>query len=152
MSTESALQHEVPNGPWQILASDLFSHCGDTYLITADYFSKFFIILKMPQHCTAAAVIASLNLTMSEFGVPLKLVTNNGPQYDSLDFKAFATSWGFTHITSSPHYPRSNGFIERTIQTIKATMRKAKQAGDDVYMALLTLRTTPNRQRNTKSS
>ena len=44
---------------------------------------------------------------------------------------------------SSPKYPRSNGFIERSIQTVKGVLTKAKESGSDPYLALLCLRTTP---------
>ena len=52
-------------------------------------------------------------------------------------------SGGFSHVTSSPHYPRSNGFIERMIQTVKNTLKKAKASGIDPNMALLCIRATP---------
>lgn len=54
-----------------------------------------------------------------------------------------SADWGFRHVNSSPHYPRSNEFVERQIQTIKNTFRKAKRANEDVELALLVLRTTP---------
>ena len=47
------------------------------------------------------------------------------------------------HITSSPRYPQSNGFIERMVQTVKIILEKAKQSRMDYQMALLNLRTTP---------
>ena len=34
--------------------------------------------------------------------------------------------WCFDHVVSSLHYPKSNGFIERTVQTVKITLKKAK--------------------------
>ena len=46
-------------------------------------------------------------------------------------------------MTSSPTYPRSNGFVERQIQTVKHVMKKARQSGQDLDLALLCLRTTP---------
>ena len=45
----------------------------------------------------------------------------------------FATSYGFTQVTSSPHYPRSNGLAERTVKTVKAMLKKSK----DPHLALL---------------
>ena len=51
--------------------------------------------------------------------------------------------YGFKHITSSPHYLRSNGFIESKVKTIKMTMKKAKATNTDPLMALLCLRATP---------
>ena len=50
---------------------------------------------------------------------------------------------GIQTCESSPRYPRSNGFIERQIQTVKHVMKKARQSGQDIDLALLRLRTTP---------
>ena len=49
----------------------------------------------------------------------------------------------FDHVTSSPHFPQSNGLAERSIQTVKRTLTKAKQAGVSGDMALMCLRSTP---------
>ena len=48
---------------------------------------------------------------------------------------------GFKHETSSPEYPQSNGLVERTIQSVKKTLKKAFENNDDPYLALLALRT-----------
>ena len=53
-------------------------------------------------------------------------MSDNGRHFDSEVFRAFAVSWGFGHATSSPHFPQSSGFIERTIQTVKKHAEKAK--------------------------
>lgn len=50
---------------------------------------------------------------------------------------------GFQHITSSPRYPQSNGFIGRQVQTVKHTLDKAKKSGQDPHMSLPCLRSTP---------
>ena len=38
-----------------------------------------------------------------------RVVSNNGPQYSSEAYAKFAQEFQFEHITSSPHYPQSNG-------------------------------------------
>ena len=43
------------------------------------------------------------------------------PKIDMIDF---ATSYGYVQITSSPHYPRSNGFDERSVKTARAMLKK----------------------------
>ena len=74
---------------------------------------------------------------LSEQGVPEVIISDNGPQYDCQSYKQFSKEWGFQHITSSPRYPESNGFIKRQVQTVKNTLEK------DLIMAMLCLRSTP---------
>ena len=44
---------------------------------------------------------------------------------------------------TSSLYRQSNGFIERSVQTVKRLLRKAEASGQDPYLAMLTYRTTP---------
>ena len=88
-------------------------------------------------------VISIMKQIFSEHGIPSGVVSDNGPQYSSEAFKEFAQQWQFDHITSSPKFPKSNGFIERQIQTIKRALIKDKQTGRDPNLAMLCLRTTP---------
>ena len=140
---ETLIPHEIPTRPWQLLGTDLFFFDGDNYLIIADYYSKNFFIRKMPAHTTSQAVVNATRDIFSEQGIPEKIMSDNGRHFDSEVFRAFAVSWGFGHATSSPHFPQSNGFIERTIQTVKNTLKKAKASGKDPHMAMLCLRATP---------
>lgn len=140
---EPLLQHEVPTRPWHTVGTDLFHLEGKTYLIIADYYSKFPFIRRMPQPCTSQAVVNATKELFAEHGIPAKVISDNGGHFSSTNYEEFATSWSFKHITSSPHYPRSNGFVERTIQTVKNTLKKAQESGYDTNMALLCIRSTP---------
>src|SRR5207253_463440 len=51
--------------------------------------------------------------------------------------------WDITHTTSSPYYPRSNGLIERHIQTVKNLMKKAIEDHADFDQAIMDYNTTP---------
>ena len=140
---ESLLPHEIPDQPWEVVGTDLFHFGNCEYLIIVDYYSKFPIIRKMPGVCSSGAVIVATKQIFSEYGIPSKVVSDNGPQFSSFLYKKFANEWCFAHVTSSPRYPQSNGFVERNIRTVKMLFQKAIQDNKDIDLALLCLRTTP---------
>ena len=142
-SPETLLPHAVPNHPWEVIGTDLFHLDGNEYLLVADYYSKFFVVKKLGTDATSNNVIRALKQIFSEHGVSTKLMSDNGTQYTSEAFIKFAKDWSFDHSTSSPRYSKSNGFIERHVQTIKAALITAKQVRTDPDLALLCLRTTP---------
>ena len=48
-----------------------------------------------------------------------RIITDNGPQFVSRDFKQFIRLMGLTHVRTSPYYPQSNGKLERWHGSIK---------------------------------
>jgi len=78
-----------------------------------------------------------------EHGIPSKLVTGNDTQFTSALFQEFSSTYGFAHVTTSPYFPQANGFIERTVQTVKKLLQKCKESGADPHLAMLCLRSTP---------
>uniref|UniRef100_A0A8C7WXQ6 Gypsy retrotransposon integrase-like protein 1 n=1 Tax=Oryzias sinensis TaxID=183150 RepID=A0A8C7WXQ6_9TELE len=134
--------HKVPTKPWQSLASDLFEVNGRHYLLTVDRYSKFPMVDEM--HTTSShAVAQKIQAYVSLFGRPDEILTDNGTQYTGEAFKRFTKEWGVKHITSSPHYPKSNGFIERHVRHIKSIVKKTLKYGGNLQMALLQIRATP---------
>ena len=113
------------------------------WLIIADYYSKFPIVRKMSRPCLSSSVVSVTKQIFSETGVPSRVVSDNGPHLSSACYADLSKKMSFRHVTSSPRYPRSNGFIERQIQTVKHVMKKSRQSGQDLDLALLCLRTTP---------
>jgi transposase InsO family protein len=134
--------HDVPPEPWHTLATDMFYCNQQTYLLIVDMFSKFPIVRKLTS-ISSNTVINHLRSIFEEHGIPQRLVSDNGPQYSAQEFRRFADTYGFEHVTSSPHYPQSNGFVERYVQTIKQLLVKCNETGSDPYLAMLCLRTTP---------
>ena len=51
--------------------------------------------------------------------------------------------WQIEHSFSSPRNPQSNGIAERCVQTMRASLIKTMEEGEDVDLALLTYKTTP---------
>lgn len=48
-----------------------------------------------------------------------RIISDNGPQYISRDFREFIRLSGMTHVRTSPYYPQSNGKIERFHGSLK---------------------------------
>ena len=139
---EPLLPHEIPQRPWAKVGSDLFEIRGQTFLIIVDYYSGFFEIDNLKQS-TSKDVITCCKAQFARYGIPDVLITDNGPQFASVEYQTFASDYQFKHKTSSPRYPQSNGMSEKSVQTAKRLLIKAKEDNRDPYLALLDYRNTP---------
>ena len=95
---------------------------------------------------TADATITELRRLFSSYGLPDQVVSDNGPQFVSEEFKSFPKSNGVKHIHCSPYHPSSNGAVERFVQTFKKAMlaQSTKLSFQQWLMLfLLTYRITP---------
>ena len=124
------------------LGIDFFESQSTTYLLIAEYYSRFPVIRKVRTTVTSATA-ETLRQVFSEYGFPQIVMTDNGPPFSSKEFAAFANQYRFDHITSSPRYPQSNSFIERMVQTVKQPMRKCAAAGHDPNLAMSIYWATP---------
>ena len=139
---EPLLPHDTPRRPWAKVGSDLFEIGGKTFIVLVDYYSGFFEIESVKQ-TKSENIIRACKSQFARYGIPDVLITDNGPQFSSAEFKTFSDEYQFEHRTSSPHYPQSNGMSERAVQTAKKLLLKAKEDNKDPYLALLDYRNTP---------
>ena len=135
------LPHDVPPSAWHTIATDMFTWQQNTYLLVADPYSRFPVIRRLTG-LSSPSVIAHLRAILEEYGIPEIIQSDNGPQYSSSKFRRFTEQYGFKHITSSPHFAQSNGFIERMVRTVKQLFNKAEETRTD-HLALLVYRATP---------
>ena len=135
--------HPVPEGPWSKVGTDLMQLYGNNYLVTVCYYSGFFEVDRL-QSTSSMAVIKKLSAHFARYGCPKTVMSDNGPQYASEKFKAFAKSYNFQHLTSSPHYPQSNEKVENCVKTVKMLMKKAYDSKQDVNLVFKAWRNTPN--------
>lgn len=142
---ETLQPHEIPDKPWIKVATDLFHFNGKDFLLVSDYYSKYFEINQL-KTTTSETVIQHLKIIFARHGIPIYLVSDNGPQYSSNSFRDFMKSWDVQHITSSPAFPQSNGFIERNVQTVKRLLKKAYESKEDPNIAIMNYRATPKSQ------
>ena len=109
---------------WQRLHVDW---CGPVegyyFFIVIDSKSKF-LDIHASKNLTTAKTIEHLRKTFSNFGVPVELVSDNGPCFISKDFKKFVDANMMRHTLSAPHHPQTNGLAERAVQIFKRLFLK----------------------------
>ena len=71
------------------------------------------------------------------------MVSDNGPCYTAELFTNLMNEYSVNHITSSPHYPQSNGLAEKFVQIVKNLFHKAKEEGADINKYLMIYCNTP---------
>ena len=132
---------KYPRGPGQRLQW-ICLHWIRQYIIIVDDYSNFFE-LRALSDTRASSVITSLKSQFARHGIPNIVRSDNGSQFSSSDFKTFSQEWDFEHITSSPYHARSNGKVEKAVNTAKRILKKAMFDHKDPYLALLDWRNTP---------
>ena len=96
----------------------------------------------------------SIKVLLSLFarhGLPDKLVSDNGPQFTSDEFKEFMLNCGILHIKTDPYHPQTNCEAERFVQIFKNFKRadhdnnlNQRQIDEAILKFLMTYRCTPH--------
>lgn len=73
---------------------------------------------------TSEATIKILRGIFARFGIPNCLVSDNGTQMTSAEFKNFMEKNGIVHLTSPVCHPSSNGFAENGVKSFKSGINK----------------------------
>ena len=79
------LPWDIPDGPWQELAADYFTHKGKDYLLIVDTFSKYPFIYKVHSK-TSDIITHCLQDLFSQYGMPWWFFSNNGPPFPQILF------------------------------------------------------------------
>ena len=116
---------EQPDGPhlhWHIDVS--YINAGGTfyYLCTVlDGFSRYIVHSELKEQMKETDVELVVQRAREKFpGVTPRIISDNGPQFIAKDFKELIRLAGMTHVRTSPHYPQSNGKLERWHKSLKS--------------------------------
>ena len=132
---ELMISHEFPEFVWQVVAAHLFQIDAEHYLFVLNYHSRYFELEKMSS-TTCPEVISRIRAIFARFGIPEKVVSDNGSPLAGAEFSLFSEKWEFHHVTTSPPYPKENGLFERFVQTAKHLLKKAKTGSHPPYLSL----------------
>ena len=61
------------------------------------------------------------------FGIPRVIISYNGPQFDSFNYKKFCVELGIRNLYSSPCYPQFNRQVEATNKSLLDALKKRLQ-------------------------
>ncbi|XP_052746959.1 uncharacterized protein LOC112050731 [Bicyclus anynana] len=104
------------------------------------------------QEVTAETVAKALYENwISRFGVPLRLSSDRGSNFESALFNVLMKRWGITRIHTTAYHPQANGQVERLHRTLKAALmaRGATTTwSDEIPTVLLGLRTALREDNN----
>lgn len=70
------------------------------------------------------SMIDTLREIFARFGLPNKIVSDNGPQFISAEYRDFCKRNGIKIVTSSPSHPSTNGAAENAVKTFKSCLLK----------------------------
>ncbi|UYV69107.1 K02A2.6-like [Cordylochernes scorpioides] len=136
---EPLIPTNFPTRPWQKIGMDLFKFENKWYLVVIDYYSRFPEVVQLDR-LTANVVVRGCKSIFARHGIPETVVSDNGTQFGAArEFANFARQYGFTHVTSSPRFPQSNGMAEAGVKIAKLILKK----NQDPSLGLLEYRSTP---------
>ncbi|MCP4270130.1 MAG: IS3 family transposase [Candidatus Brocadiaceae bacterium] len=120
-------QPSAPHKHWHIDICYININGTFYYMFTIiDGFSRFIPHWEIHDSMTEKQIEVILERAKEMFpGITPRIISDNGPQFISKDFKEYIRLSGMTHVRTTPYYPQSNGKVERVQKTIKQeTIRK----------------------------
>ncbi|XP_055701834.1 uncharacterized protein K02A2.6-like [Phlebotomus papatasi] len=140
---------EDSSKPFQRVHADYAGPVQGKYLfILVDSFSKWPEV-KVCNDMTTSTTIKMLREIFAVHGLCDILVTDQGRQFMSLEFREFCEKNGIRHKTGGPFHPATNGQAERYVRTIKEKLEVLKEVDKSeldqkLCSILLNYRRTPH--------
>ena len=133
----------LPPKPWHTVALDIKGELhGDAsrwrFLIVAyDLYSKWPEV-RAVNTVTSSSVIAFLKDLFSRWGLPQRIITDNGKQFVSKQLEDFLRSLGVSHSRTALYHPQANGAVERFNRYLTDQLRIARVENRNVEETLFT--------------
>ena len=119
---------ELTSKPFERIAADITEmptslRGNKCALVIMDYFSKYVRIYPMANQKTET-VLEGLLDWVHDFGVPERLHSDQGSQFESRLFQAMCERLGIKKTRTTPYHPESDGMVERFNRTLKDMVSK----------------------------
>ena len=140
---------DLPDKKWQAVSVDFSGPypSGDYCFVVIDEYSRFPVV-ELVKSTSAKCVIPVLDKIFATHGIPEILKSDNGPPFQSYEFRRFMEYCGIHHRRITPFWPRANAQAENFIKTLSKAVKTATVEGkswkQELYKFLRNYRATPH--------
>ncbi len=89
-----------------------------------DSFSKFAEAIPIRSHTATVVARRLVDNVFSRYGVPIRILSDQGPEFESALMADLCLSYGIEKIRTSSYKPSTNGAIERFHRTLNSMLGK----------------------------
>ena len=147
--TKPAKMTTIPQQPWEVVELDFCGPFpnGEYAMVLTDQFSRYPEV-EFTRSIAIAPVRERLKKIFATHGVPKVVQTDNGPPFNSHEFKQLANETGFIHKPVTPYHPKAQGQVKNFNKLINKIAAIAKQDHinfhEATYDVLQAYRSTPH--------
>lgn len=141
--------YTLPSGRFQHINIDLIGPMppsrGFVYCLTIiDRYTRWPEAIPLMDQSAESVAKALLNGWIAKFGVPSRITTDQGRQFEANLFSELSKLLGCERWRTTSYHPQSNGIIERWHRTLKAAIKchETTEWSDILPLVLLGLRTS----------
>ncbi len=144
---EPPMHDPLPTRVFEDVSADLFQVGSLHVLVYADCLSGGPIVHQWRHDPSAREVTQAIIEIFVELGVPVRMRSDNGPQFEAHSLQTKLRQWGVRWGNSTPHYPQRNGHAEAAVAAMKDLVTKISAHGDitsdEFARGMLEFRNTP---------
>jgi len=98
-------------------------------LVVVDRFTRYSIVIPCKHALNTAQLFALMDQhVFAYFGMPRKIIADNGPPFNAVIWTDFIALMGVRGRHTTPYRPEENGLVERCNRTIKSILASVTQA------------------------
>ena len=138
----AAMQRIVSSSPLELVTID-FLHLEkgagnyEYILVIVDHFTKFAQAYPTKNKSTTTAARHLYQDFLLRFGIPAKLLSDQGKEFDSKVIHELCKLTGVKKIRTTPYHPQGNGITERMNRTILHMLRTLPETAKSKWPSLL---------------
>ena len=120
---------------------------GDYILEIIDEYSRWAEV-EIVRSTSAESTIPRLEKIFSAYGVPYVMTTDNGPPFNGIEIKSFASYLDIKHRRITPLWPQANSHVETFNRRLRKLVQSAKIENKEwkreLYKFMRNYRATPH--------